>query len=130
CVVDAESVIAHSAGEKHEVFLLAGQTFEDLQKLACRGIQRVVELCFELLGALLPTKGFFAQIGDAAVYVQIGALKVVELCGEREHFGAKGGADFERQSARVFIQLANLEGSGVGILVDSDFNKFRGAGGK
>src|SRR5581483_1748766 len=129
-VIDAQAVIAHAAGDQVEVLLLAGQAFEDLKKLRGGGVQSVIEFDFVSFGALLPAEGFFAEVGDFAVNVQIQSLEMMEIGGEGEHAGAQGGADFKSRCAGIFVELANFVGCGVGIVADGDFNEFRSAAGK
>ena len=53
-VVDSQPVVAHPARDQVDVFLLACQTFENLQKLRRGRIQRVVEFGFMDFGAGFP----------------------------------------------------------------------------
>lgn len=106
-IVDAEAVIFHAALKEHDQFLLAGQTFEDLEELGGGGVERVVESGFVGFGALLPTERLFAEVGDFAVDVEVLILEVIHLRGEFEHFGAQGCSDFEGGLAGIVVELAD-----------------------
>jgi hypothetical protein len=76
-VVDAEAVVLHAALKQSYEFLLASKPLEDLHQLIRSGIQRVVEFCLAGFRSLFPAKGFFAEIGDAPVDVQIWSLEIL-----------------------------------------------------
>src|SRR5215469_10060957 len=127
-IVNAQPVILHAALKELDQLLLAGEPFANLQELRGRGVERVVE--FDLAGnhAVVPAKGFLAQVGDFSMYVEIETLEIAKIGNQLEDFAAQRRPNFERSSARVFIELSDLVGSGIGILLDADLNELRNAG--
>ena len=127
-VVDAEAVVLDAAGDEGDVFLLAGEAFEDLQKLGTCRVKCIVKFSFVCLTALLPAERFFAEVSDFAMDIEVLILKTIELGSQVKHFGAQSGADFKGRSAGVFVQLANVVGGGVGVVAYGDFDEFGRAG--
>lgn len=127
-VVDAEAVVLHAALEQGDKFLLARETFENLHQLRGGGVQRVIEFRFVDFGAFFPTEGFFAEIRDTAMDVEVLSLKILQIGGQFEHFAAQWGAHLKRQGSGVFIELADFEGGRVGIVMDDDLNELGRAG--
>ncbi len=126
-IIDAKAVIFHAALEQHQQFLLARQAFENLQQLAGARIQGVIEFHLMRVRALLPAKRFFAKVGDFSVDVQVLSLKVIQLLGEREHFGAQSRADLEFCRTGIIVELANFVAGVVGVFAHGNFDELRRA---
>src|SRR5690242_6084925 len=74
-IVDAETVVAEAARKQVKVLLLAGEAFEDLQKLGGGRIEGVIELHLVFFGTLFPGKGLFAKIRDLTVHIKVEVLE-------------------------------------------------------
>lgn len=127
-VVDPETVVLHAALKKIDEFLLAGQTFANLQKLRGGRVERVIE--FDLAGfrPVVPAESFFTQVGNLAMHVQIQALEIVEFRNQLENPAAQRRTHVKGQSAGIFVQLADFIGGDIGIFLDADFDELRGTG--
>ena len=126
-VVDAEMIVAHGADKVGKIGGLAGEAFEDVDELRGAIVERVVEVGFVFFGAFFVEQGFRAEVGEAAVDVQINVLKIIELGGQLEDALRERGAHFEGLRVRVFVQLADVVAARAG-LIDFDFDKFGVAG--
>src|ERR1700719_706430 len=80
------------------------------------------------LCAALPAEHLLAEVGNFAVNIKILSLKVIQLVGERKHFGAQSGAYLKMRGAGVIIELADFVGGIVGVVADGNFDEFRCAG--
>lgn len=126
-VVDAQAIVAHGAGQIGNVRSLPRQAFENVHQLRGRFVERVVEFRFVLSRAIFVLEGFFTQIGEAAVHVQIHALKIVQFGSQGKNPLGERRADFKRLRIGVFIELADVVGARA-ALVDLDLHEFRIAG--
>ena len=77
---------------------------------------------------MLPAEGFFAEVGDFAVDVEVLSLEMVEFAGQLKHFGAKRSANFKLQFFGIFVDLADVVGGLIGVLANGNFDEFGGAG--
>src|SRR6266850_2755933 len=127
-VVDTQPVVAHPARDQVHVLLLACQPLENLQKLRCGRIQRVVEFGLVDFGAGFPAKSLLAKVSDFPVHIQILTLKMFQLRGKIEHLCAKPRAHLERRSTGILVELAYLVRGSVRIFPHRNLNEFRGAG--
>ena len=68
--------------------MLLRQALEDHLQLAGGMIDRVIELRLVDLAAFFVAKGLLAEIGDAPVHIQIGAVEIVQFARELKDFRA------------------------------------------
>jgi hypothetical protein len=126
-VVDTQTIVTHGTFEVGKIGFLTRETFENVEELGGGVVKRVIELHFVRFAGLLVTESFFAQVGDAAVDVQVQALKIAELRGEVENSLCQRGTDLERSGVGFVIELANVKGSRASLR-HFDLDEFRVAG--
>src|ERR1700734_2945419 len=119
-------VVAHGAREVGEIGGLAREAFKQIRGLRRGLVERVVERGGVRFAAAGVDESFFAEIGEAAVDVEIDALKIVQIACESKDALRKRGAHLKWLRRGFLVELANVPGAGAG-LVDLDLDKFREA---
>ena len=127
-IVDAEAVVLDASLEQFGQFLLPGQSLTDLEKLSGVGIHCVIEGDLVVVPTLFPTEVFFTKVSDLAVNVEVQPLEVMQPGDQLEDLGAKGRSDLKRGGTWIFVELADLVGRIVGVLMDFYLNEFGRAG--
>ena len=62
------------------------------------------------------------------MHIQIEPFEVIQLIDQLKHLRAQGIADLKRRGASILIELPDLVGTSIGIVLYFDFNEFRRAG--
>lgn len=122
-IVHAQVIVAHDALHVAQIEFLPLEAVENgLQLLRIR-IVREIERDLIFRCAIFVSERFCAEIGDAAVNVEIRSLKIVEAGGEREHFLRERGVYLQRLRTWRVIQLANIPGA-FAFLIYGDLDVF------